>query len=480
MRASSPATSVLVLASMPRMPATNTKSPARVARCQVPVGLMAPSGDSVRTPAGEGGNGCCACDGAPITNAAASTNRPTTVLGPRMICLLASLTIHPHQVETGSRALGKSTSMPSLATTAARLPAIHQARRSGAGGMGRHSAPPVLRHSLLPAAFRRPSMIPLLKGLRILDLTSVILGPYATQILGDLGAEIIKVEPPEGDSMRPVAPQAAPGLSAIFANCNRNKRSVVLDLKTEAGKAALMKLIPTADAFVHNMRQEAMDKLGFTFKAVRAVNPKHRLRRRHRLRPARALRRQARLRRRDPGRLRLCRPVPDARRRAALCARASPPTRSRACTSPTRVLAALLYRERTGEAPGYVEVPMFELMAAFSLCEHLGAATFEEDGKVGYIRVHLAEPPALQDQGRLGRRAALHGAQLDQGADRDRPRRRGRDSPGSRTPPSAAGASTSSTTSWPWPCRRAPRPSGSPSSSASTFPPSRCACRRTC
>ena len=114
-------------------------------------------------------------------------------------------------------------------------------------------------------------MIPLLEGLRILDLTSVILGPYATQILGDLGAEVIKVEAPEGDSMRPVAPLAAPGISAIFANFNRNKRSVVLDLKSAAGKAALRKLLPTADAFVHNMRQEAMDKLGFTFKAVREV-----------------------------------------------------------------------------------------------------------------------------------------------------------------------------------------------------------------
>ena len=88
-------------------------------------------------------------------------------------------------------------------------------------------------------------MIPLLKGLRILDLTSVILGPYGTQILGDLGAEVIKIEPPEGDSMRPVAPVAAPGISAIFSNFNRNKRSVALDLKTDAGKAALRKLLPT-------------------------------------------------------------------------------------------------------------------------------------------------------------------------------------------------------------------------------------------
>src|SRR5262245_20838505 len=116
-------------------------------------------------------------------------------------------------------------------------------------------------------------MIPLLKGLRILDLTTIILRPYGTQILGDLGAEVIKIESPEGDSMRPVAPVASEGLSAIFANFNRNKRSVVLDLKTEAGKAALQKLVATADVFVHNMRQDAMDKLGFTFDAVRGLNP---------------------------------------------------------------------------------------------------------------------------------------------------------------------------------------------------------------
>ena len=229
-------------------------------------------------------------------------------------------------------------------------------------------------------------MIPLLKGLRILDLTSVILGPYATQILGDLGAEIIKVEPPEGDSMRPVAPQALPGLSAIFANCNRNKRSVMLDLKTEAGKAALRKLIPTCDAFVHNMRQEAMDKLGFTFEAVRALNPKivyaaaigFGRKGRYAGKPAYDDVIQA-----ASGFAGLF----QMRDGAPLYAPSIAADKVSGLHLAYALLAALLCRERTGEALGYVEVPMFELMAAFSLCEHLGSATFEDEGKVGYIRV---------------------------------------------------------------------------------------------
>ena len=263
-------------------------------------------------------------------------------------------------------------------------------------------------------------MIPLLKGLRILDLSSVILGPYATQILGDLGAEIIKVEPPEGDSMRPVTPVAKPGISAIFCNNNRNKRSVVLDLKSEGGKAALRKLIPTADAFVHNMRQEALDRLGFTFEAVRALNP--------RIVYAAAVGygRHGRY---------AGKPAYDDVIQAAsgfaglFQMRDGTPVYAPSIAADKvsglhlayAVLAALLYRERTGEAPGYVEVPMFELMVAFSLAEHLGAATFAEDGKVGYVRVLSPGPPPLQDQGRLDRRAALFARQLAQGAGRDRP-----------------------------------------------------------
>ena len=229
-------------------------------------------------------------------------------------------------------------------------------------------------------------MIPLLKGLRILDLTSVILGPYGTQILGDFGAEIIKVEPPEGDSMRFVAPVMEGKVSAIFANNNRNKRSVTLDLKTEAGRAALMKLVPTADAFLHNMRQQAIDKLGFTYKAVRAANPnivyaaavgfgRHG---RYAGKPA----------------------YDDVIQAASGFAGLFQMRDGTPLYAPTiaadkisglhfahAVLAALLYRERSGKTPGYVEVPMFELMAAFCLSEHLGYATFEEAGKVGYVRV---------------------------------------------------------------------------------------------
>ena len=117
-------------------------------------------------------------------------------------------------------------------------------------------------------------MVPLLEGLRIVDLTSVILGPYATQILGDLGADVIKVETPGGDSMRAIPPIAEPGISALFANNNRNKRSLELDLKSEAGAAALRKLIASADALVHNMRQSAMDRLGFGVEAAAAINPR--------------------------------------------------------------------------------------------------------------------------------------------------------------------------------------------------------------
>ena len=228
-------------------------------------------------------------------------------------------------------------------------------------------------------------MIPLLKDIRILDLTSVILGPYATQTLGDLGADVIKIESPDGDNMRPIAPVAEPGISALFSNNNRNKRSVVLDLKTDAGRAALSKLVQTADVLVHNMRQEAIDKLGFGFDAVRAMN----------------------------ARLIYCaavgfgragpyagKPAYDDVIQAAsgfaglFTVRDGAPMYAPSIIADkivglhlvSAVLAALFHRERTGVPPGYVEVPMFEAMVAFNLNEHLSGATFGDHSNTGYQR----------------------------------------------------------------------------------------------
>ena len=112
-----------------------------------------------------------------------------------------------------------------------------------------------------------------LKGIKIIDMTSVLLGPYATQILGDLGADVIKVEGPGGDIIRGAGPHGENGMGPIFLNANRNKRSIVLDLKKDGAKTALTKLIQEADVFIHNVRLAGIERLGFGYDQVRAINP---------------------------------------------------------------------------------------------------------------------------------------------------------------------------------------------------------------
>ena len=104
-----------------------------------------------------------------------------------------------------------------------------------------------------------------LNGVRILDLTSVIFGPYATQMLGELGADVIKIESPEGDVLRGVAPTRSAGMGVVFMSANRNKRSIVLDLKRQPARDALRTLVESADVFVHAMRPKAAVKLGITY-----------------------------------------------------------------------------------------------------------------------------------------------------------------------------------------------------------------------
>ena len=225
-----------------------------------------------------------------------------------------------------------------------------------------------------------------LTGIRILDLTSVVLGPLATQILGDYGAEVIKVESLEGDLMRSNGVNLSPSMSSIFLSINRNKQSIALDLKTEAGKKILRQLIPRVDAVVHNMRVSAIDKLGFGYDEVVKLNPQ----------------------------IVYCAATgfdqdgPDKDRPAfddiiqAACGLASvnslgksrPDYISTLVADKTTgmalvnaVLAALLAKERSGQGQ-YVEVPMLETMVAFTLVEHMGGLTRNPaTQKAGYSRV---------------------------------------------------------------------------------------------
>ena len=112
-----------------------------------------------------------------------------------------------------------------------------------------------------------------LGGVRVLDLTTIVFGPYATQLLADFGADVIKIEAPGGDPVRHVGVSRNPGMGALFLSANRNKRSVVLDLKRPAAKEALQRLIGSADMFVHNIRPEKISSLGFGPDDVLERNP---------------------------------------------------------------------------------------------------------------------------------------------------------------------------------------------------------------
>src|SRR3954471_20537890 len=113
-----------------------------------------------------------------------------------------------------------------------------------------------------------------LAGVRVLDLTTVVMGPYATQILGEFGADVVKVEPPQGDSTRFIRPARNIGMGAMFLHTNRNKRSIVLDLKHELGRKAVLALVKRADVLVHNIRPAAMARLGLGYADLAADNPR--------------------------------------------------------------------------------------------------------------------------------------------------------------------------------------------------------------
>jgi crotonobetainyl-CoA:carnitine CoA-transferase CaiB-like acyl-CoA transferase len=225
-----------------------------------------------------------------------------------------------------------------------------------------------------------------LAGIRVIDLTAMVFGPYATQIMADMGADVIKIETPEGDNTRFINAGPAPGLGGVFVNVNRGKRSVVLDLKDEAGREALRRLIATADVFIHSMRGKAIAKLGFDYASVRAIRPDivytncygYSRRGPDRDKPAYDDTIQAECG--IPHLQGLMTGKPDFM--ATIIA-----DKVAGLTGLYAMMMALFHRQRTGEGQE-VEVGMFETMASFMLVEHASGALFDPPlGPAHYHRV---------------------------------------------------------------------------------------------
>src|ERR1700733_6829458 len=225
-----------------------------------------------------------------------------------------------------------------------------------------------------------------LAGVRVLDLTSVVAGPLATQTLGDMGADVIKIEAPEGDAPRHTGPSRSPGMAALFMGLNRSKRSLVLDLTKQGAKDALWRLIEGADVFAHSMRPQKIEKHGFGHQAVCARNPRVIYAAIHGYREGGPYSRQPAYDDVIQGQSGV----------AALMAeiagepRYAPTILADKTTALARVGAigaALFAREKTGRGQ-FVEVPMFESMVSFLLAEHLFGHCFTPPGgRLGYTRV---------------------------------------------------------------------------------------------
>jgi len=225
-----------------------------------------------------------------------------------------------------------------------------------------------------------------LSGIRILDLTSVVAGPFATQTLGDMGADVIKIESPDGDTTRYTGPARSPDMAALFMGLNRSKRSLVLDLKQVAAAEALWRLVAGADVFVHSMRPQKIERLGFGHQAVCARNPRIVYAGLHGYRSGGPYSGQPAyddVIQGQSGVASLMAEVAGAPRYAPTIL--ADKTTALALTN--AVSAALFARERTGRGQ-FVEVPMFESMVSFVLAEHLFGHCFAPPmGALGYTRV---------------------------------------------------------------------------------------------
>src|SRR3979411_1836960 len=262
-----------------------------------------------------------------------------------------------------------------------------------------------------------------LEGAKVIDMTTVLMGPYATQMLGDYGADIIKIETPDGDVTRLIGPTRHPGMGPVFLNTNRSKRSICLDLKKPAGRDAVLRLIASADVLVYNVRPQAMARLQLGYDVVSKLNP--------RLIYA--------------GVFGFGQDGPYAAKPAyddliqgatalpALMAQTSDGVpryvpnalvdRIVGLNAVGAICASLVHRDRSGRGQR-VDIPMFETMAGFVMGDHMGGLTYEPPLARGRLRpAPVARPAALQDFRRLHLRHRLQRQAVGELFQGHRPRR---------------------------------------------------------
>jgi len=239
-------------------------------------------------------------------------------------------------------------------------------RKSSARAKRANHSPTITGHK-----FKGP-----LSGVRIIDLTTVVMGPFATQILADLGADVIKVEPPDGDVLRHIAPMKHPGMGHIFLHHNRNKRSIVLDLKQARGREALLRLARNADVLAYNVRPQAMARLKLTYDDVRAVNPRIIYVGAYGYGEGGPYAGEPAYDDLIQGRAGLPHLLLEAGADRPRYVPTAISDRITGLATVNAISAALYFRERTGKGQA-VEVPMFETLAQLVLGDHMGGRTFE-------------------------------------------------------------------------------------------------------
>lgn len=230
-----------------------------------------------------------------------------------------------------------------------------------------------------------------LVGVRVIDMTSILMGPYAAQLLGDMGADVIKVEAPVGDMVRDLGPMQNPRMGSLYLHVNRSKRGLVLDLKQPAGLEAVKKLLATADVLLYNVRPQAMARLGLGYDVVQKINPRLLYVGTFGFGQDGPYAAKPAFDDLIQGAIGLPSLIKQAGSDVPRYVPSNIVDRTVGLYAVTSLCAALFHREKTGRGQK-IDIPMFETMISHLLSDHIGGQTFDPpNGPPGYPRLLASE-----------------------------------------------------------------------------------------